>query len=297
MKSVEKVLLILNPVAGKGRSVEILGTYLPELAGDGSTVTVYFTQEQGDAPRYIASHGDEYDRVIIAGGDGSLNELVTGALSGEVKSSLGYLPTGTVCDFAASIGLPKDMAEAASIARFGKEQVFDAGRFNEENYFVYVASFGAFTDVSYDTPSELKNNLGRLAYVANALKNLTNFKAISLEMKADEIETNGEFLFGAILNTKQMAGLIRFDEADVSLNDGLFEVLLVRYPKSAGEVTTIINSLMNQDYSSPQLVFLKAKDIRISFQEEMAWTLDGEFGGSYKDVSIEVLPQAWKMTC
>lgn len=295
-RKTEKILLVLNPVAGKGRSVDLLGTYLPELAHDGVPVTIYFTQTEGDGSRFVAEHGNEYSRIIIAGGDGSLNELVTGVLQGKIEADLGYLPTGTVCDFAATLGLPRDMAAASAIARFGTTSCFDVGKFNQEQYFIYVASFGAFTDSSYDTPTELKNTIGRMAYLANALKNLSNLSEIPLKAVLNGQTIEGKFLLGAVLNSTQMGGIVRFDPEEITLDDGFFEVLLVRFPQSAGDVSAIINGLMNQDYANEPFIFTRTKKVHFSFTEETAFTLDGEFGGAYREVDIEVVNKAWKLT-
>ena len=160
----EKILLLINPKAGRGRAVDILGDYISILAADGSPVTIYFTQSAEDLTRYVMQAGDSYDRVIAAGGDGTLNELVTGYIDGGLSTELAYLPTGTTCDFASTLGIPSDISEAAETARKGESSLLDVGVIDERKYFVYVASFGAFAETSYDTPTELKNNIGRLAY-------------------------------------------------------------------------------------------------------------------------------------
>lgn len=291
-----EILLILNPIAGKGRAVEMLHEYLPVLEEHDTHVTIYYTKEAGDAISLVRTEGQGYKRIIAAGGDGTLNELVNGVISGNVQADLGYLPIGTTCDFAATLGLPKDLAAAAEIAKYGTPQELDCGLFNNKRNFIYVASFGAFTDVSYDTPVELKNNIGRMAYFVRALKNLSNLPNLALTLETAENSLEGNFLFGAVLNTTQLGGFLKLDPAVVSLDDGYFEILLVRYPKGPADVTAIINGLMNMDYSGSPFVFFKSKEAVFRFQEEVAWTLDGEYGGAAPIAAVKVLPKAWKLT-
>lgn len=292
----ERILLLLNPKAGRGKTVEVLGSYLPPLAEDGSPVTVYFTQREGDLTDYVMREGKNYDRVIAAGGDGTLNELVTGYIKGGLENNLGYLPTGTVCDFANTLGISMDLREAAAGARHGKTREYDAGLLNGEQYFAYVASFGAFTESSYDTPTELKNNLGKLAYLLNALKNLNTIRPIRIKMQCGPTIYEGNVLLGAVSNTTQMGGILRFDPEAIDMSDGKFEILLVRYPENAGDMTTLAAAVRTQDYSSEMFIFGKADKVSFTFAEDVAWTIDGEFGGNFRGCDIEILPKAWRLT-
>lgn len=292
----EKILLLLNPKAGRGESVEILGEYISAFAHDGSPVTIYFTQSEGDLIEYVKKEGQHYDRIVASGGDGTLNELVTGYLEGGLRNELGYLPTGTTCDFANTLGISMLMDEAAATARYGTSSELDVGKINDELYFVYVASFGAFTEASYDTPTELKNTIGKLAYVANALKNLNSIGPIEVRVSTDEAIYEGKFLLGAVTNSTQIGGIIKFDRDQVALDDGRFELLLVRFPENAGDVSNILNGLRSQDYSSDAFIFAKVREINFAFNEAIPFTVDGEFGGDYQKCRIKVEEKAWRLT-
>lgn len=292
----EKILLILNPKAGRGETVDLLGSYISILAGDGSPVTIYFTQCEGDLIEYVKKEGSQYDRIIAAGGDGTLNELATGYVEGGLETELGYLPTGTTCDFANTLGISPEITEAAKTARFGTGSQFDIGKFNEDKYFVYVAGFGAFTECSYDTPTELKNNIGKLAYLLNAIKNINSIRPIEVKINADGTIYEGKFLLGAVCSSLQLGGILQFEPDEVLPDDGRYELLLVRYPDNAGDVSSILNGLRNHDYSADVFIFTRVSRLRFDFPEEVAWTLDGEYGGSYTTCSIRIIEKAWRLT-
>lgn len=291
----EKILFIVNPQAGQGKAVHMLDVIIPELAFDGSPVTVRFTQRAGDMEEIVAEEGHKFDRIMISGGDGSLNELVNGVLGGKVESKLAYLPTGTTCDFAVNFDYPDTMAEIVRVGRFGTRRELDLGLVNEEKYFVYVASFGAFTDSSYGTPSELKQTMGRLAYVANAIKNMNQITKIPTKIILEDEILEENLLFSAVLNSIQMGGIVKLDPSTVRLNDGYFELIAVRYPAKVSDLSFVLNALMQQDFSHELFIYKKVKSVKFVFESDMALTLDGEFGGNHKSLDIRVLPQAWHL--
>ncbi len=291
----ESILLAVNPLAGMGKAVDLLGEYLPALAEDGNPVTVYFTQDEDHLERILASEGDRYDRIIVTGGDGSLHQLANLVMDHQIEAKLAYLPLGTTNDFAENLNYPDDIAQVAKLVRLAEPHALDLGKILPDRYFVYVASFGIFTASSYSTPTELKNRVGKLAYFATALKNLGSVEIYPAQVVLDEETHEGDFIFGAILNSCQMGGIVRMDSDSFDLADGMYEVLLVKKPSGPADVTTILNALMNTDFSSDLFIYKKVRSCSLTFDRPVPWTLDGEFGGDLEELSMEVVPHAWKL--
>lgn len=295
-EEIMKILLIINPVAGKGASIDLLDIYLPELAAEGRPVTVLITQEADEVDSLIKAYGQGYDRIMITGGDGSLNELASAVIRNDVDVDIAYLPMGTACDFAASLQFPDTILEKARLAHSAESKQLDLGKFQEEQYFIYCASFGIFTEVSYNTPTDMKNNIGKIAYFLNAIKNMGPIKEIQMQVQTDNEQIEGKFVFVAVLNTLQVGGLVKLNEDDVQFDDGYFELLMVKPPSTATDYGVIINALLTQDFSNDLFIYKKVKQCEFIFEEEIPWTLDGEFGGQYKNVSIDVLQKAWRLS-
>lgn len=291
----ESILLAVNPLAGMGKAVDLLGEYLPSLAEDGNPVTVYFTQDEDHLGRILASEGDRYDRIIVTGGDGSLHQLANLVMSLKLEAKLAYLPLGTTNDFAENLHYPDDIAQVAKLVRLAEPRALDLGKILPDRYFVYVASFGIFTASSYSTPTELKNRVGKLAYFATALKNLGSVETYHAKLQLDEENYEGDFIFGAILNSSQMGGVVKMDPDSFDLADGKYEVLLVKKPSGPADVPTILNALMNTDFSSDLFIYKKVQRCSLSFDQPVPWTLDGEFGGDLTELSMEVVPHAWNL--
>lgn len=292
----QKLLFIVNLFAGKGKIRQELGEYIDYFVKNHYDVSVYTTQCVGDATDYVTQHAQAYDGVVCSGGDGTLNEVVRGMmkLPKEQRVSIGYLPTGTTNDFANSLQLPKTVKEGAKVAIHGTLQWIDMGLFNQ-NSFLYVAAFGIFTEVSYSTPQEIKNNLGRMAYVLEGMKSLTNIKSYTMKVFADEEEIEGNFLYGQISNSTSVGGFQAMNAQTIALDDGVFEMLLIRCPNHILDLQNIIGALLLQDLSSDWLVYRKVSRVKIQSQTPVSWTLDGEFGGECECADIENVHQAIQM--
>lgn len=291
MENPRKLLFLVNPNAGKGA---IRGRMLPILeafAQEGYRATVCLSTGTGQLTRVAQEEGPDYELVVCSGGDGTLNETINGLLRLEQTPVLGYIPAGTTNDFAASLGIPKHMEEAARLAVSGRAVQVDAGRFNER-YFAYVAAFGAFTDVAYATPQEYKNQLGKLAYLLEGAQRLGSIKAYSMRLEHDGGSTEGEFLVGLVSNSSYVAGLPMGKVVDVSMSDGLMEVNLVRKPAHLGELSKTIRALLQGDLDNELLCSFKTRALQVESQEPVPWTLDGEYGGSCTRACIENLPRA-----
>lgn len=293
----EKILFIVNPVAGQGKIISLLDLIIPEMAKGGSAVTVIFTEGQGDIERIVKEESASYDRIFINGGDGSLNELANGYMFRNNKDDLklAYIPTGTTCDFAINFEYPETVQDIVKVGREGEMVSLDLGLLNKERHFVYVASFGAFTDSSYGTPTELKNSIGRLAYVLSAVKNMQHIVKIPCKIILEDQVLEEELLFAAVLNSIQMGGIVRLNPETLSLQDGFFELIAVRFPTNIADLSIILNALMNQDFSHPLFICKKVKQISFEFLEKIAFTMDGEFGGELDKIDIEVLDKAWHL--
>ncbi|WWR15671.1 YegS/Rv2252/BmrU family lipid kinase [Lachnospiraceae bacterium JLR.KK008] len=287
----KNVLLIYNPCAGKGKIRGKLVDVIEILAEGGYEVTVRPTKGPGDAAEVVREKGKRYDLVVCSGGDGTLDEVVTGVMECAENIPIGYIPAGSTNDFAASLGLPKNMVEAAHIAVDGKKFSCDVGSFNQD-IFVYVAAFGIFTEVSYETPQSYKNTLGHVAYILEGMKRLPSLRTYYLKVDCNGKEIEDEFLFGMITNSTSVGGFKKLTGKYVELNDGLFEVMLIRKPKTPLGLNQIITALLTETIDTDRIIYEKTDRITFQSEEEVAWTLDGEFGGDHTNVEIVNRPQA-----
>ncbi len=220
------------------------------------------------------------------GGDGTLNEVVSGLMTLERPPILGYLPQGSTNDFASSLHLPAKPEEAAAAMVAAAPRRLDVGRWGER-YFVYVASFGAFTRSSYTASQAAKNALGHLAYVLKGAAELANLQSYALRVEHDGGVLEGDFLYVMVSNTVSVGGLIGLPAEEVSLNDGLLEAVLVRMPQTVAEMNAAIYALARQEYSEDSgVVGLHSSRFRILCGQAVPYTLDGEFGGEYTQADI-----------
>ena len=288
-----KLLLLINPNAGKGGFKAGLGEVLMTFHRAGFSTTVAFTDKRGDAPRIAARAAGEYDRIVCVGGDGTFSETVAGLMAVKTRPEVGYVPMGTTNDCASTLGISQSAAEAAETAAFGRSIPFDVGCFNHEQYFTYVAAFGAFTEVSYQTPQDQKNALGRLAYLLDGISRLPNLTHRWARVEYDEGVLEDDYIFCGITNARSVAGLIHLkDSVGVSLSDGLFEVILVRNPENVLQVGTILTDILSNKFDSEYVTLLKSRTVRITLQEPVSWTMDGEDGGVHSQAYCENIPRA-----
>ena len=272
----KKLLLILNPCSGKKKASHALADVVNVFNRGGYDVTVYITAARGDATKVVAQRAPEFDLVVCAGGDGTFNETISGLLAGGHDTPIGYLPAGSTNDFASSLHLSKNLVEAARDIVEGTPRRLDVGRFNDR-YFSYVASFGAFTRASYATSQNVKNALGHLAYILSGIKELAYIRSRRLRFTLDDGRVlEDEYIFGAISNSTSVAGILTLSEDLVDMNDGVFELLLVRKPANLLELNDCVLALTTQDYHTPMLTFTSARSVEIEAPEDMDWTLDGE---------------------
>ena len=285
MRVERKLLFIFNPNAGKKRVGPHLLRILDLLTQSGYVVTAYPTQGPEDAMHAALEWGGQYDRVICCGGDGTLNETVRGMLQGKHTVPIGYIPAGSTNEFASSLGLPKQMEEATRIAAEGVPFRCDAGTLNG-NYFVYVAAFGAFAEVSYSTSQQAKNLLGHLAYLLEGMSRLPKLKAHHVRVEYDDQILEDEFIVGMVTNSLSVGGFKGLCGRDVRLNDGQFEALFIKQPKHVGQWSKLISAVLRQDLNSEFLRSVRASSLRFSAEEPISWTIDGEFGGTFAQADV-----------
>lgn len=271
----EKVFLVGNPCSGtlklKNNLLEIVRVF----SDAGYLVTVYPTKSRGDATQVVAELGDEYSSIICCGGDGTLNEVIAGMMQNKNHYELGYIPAGTLNEWSSGLHISRNMVTAAKDIVTGRVIPLDIGMFSNR-YFTYTASFGAFTDASYSAPQEIKNVLGQAAYFFEGIKSLGNIKPYSMSFESDGKIYSGEFLFGSVSNSMSVGGIIKLDETTVQLNDGMFEVLLVRKPENIDQLNQIITSILKRDFSSPCIEFFRTCNLTVKASCKIPWTLDGE---------------------
>jgi len=292
-KDPKRILFVYNPMAGKGTVVKNLHEIMDAFVKAKDSVTVYPTQEQGDACKLVENReAGLYDLIVCSGGDGTLREVVNGLIKSGVSTPVGYIPAGSTNDFARSLGLSDDIKEATKIITRGKPFLCDAGNFNGEN-FVYIAAFGLFTEVSYATNQQWKNIFGHVAYILEGVKCLSSIQSYEMQIEYDEGVMKGNYIYGMITNSLSVGGFKNITGKDVSFDDGKFEVILIRRPATIAELNDIIISLVRQSFDAVCMQSFKTSHLKIKSREEVNWTLDGEFGGTYTDVEIKNVQRAF----
>lgn len=289
-----KMLFVFNPNSGKAQIKNQLMKIIQVFSKAGYEVTVYPTKASQDGYQHIIDNEGKYDVIACSGGDGTLNETVAAILKykGE-KPPIGYIPSGTTNDFAASLGIPRNMVKAAINIAKGKRFSCDVGMVNCERSFNYVAAFGAFTRVSYGTPQNLKNILGHQAYVLEAVRSLSTIKPQYMRVHSDEMDVEGNFVYGMISNTDSVGGIKNITGNDVDLQDGLFEVTLIKELNNPIAVQSLAAAFISKDLSKCDWVCSwKTKSVSFESPQPVSWTLDGEFGGEHTEIEFSVKEKA-----
>ena len=287
----KKLLFIVNPRAGKTKSSAPLFEAVSIYSEAGYLVSVRQTRGRGDATELAETLGADCDLIVCHGGDGTLNETINGVMRipKEKRPMVSYLPGGSTNDFAASLNISSDPAAAARSAMRMQPRALDIGRFGRRN-FVYVASFGAFTRTTYTVSQDIKNVFGHLAYLLEGVKDLDTLCPYRMRITADGEVFDGEYLFGAVSNSTSIAGLMKLSPEMVGFNDGLFELLLVPVPRTPAAMQALLRTLISQDYrNSDGMIFRQVRHVTAETEEEISWTLDGEYepGAPQVEIGIE----------
>lgn len=289
-----KLLFLVNPNAGQRRVNKSLTDIIGIFNEGGYEVTVFLTNGPGSGTQIVQERAKDYDLVVCAGGDGTLNETVTGVLRAGAACPVGYIPCGSTNDFASTLKLSVDVVQAAKDIMMGAPVEYDVGRWGDR-YFVYIASFGAFTRVSYTTPQNLKNALGHLAYVLSGIQELPQIRNIPMALELEGQVLDGEYLFGAVSNSTSVGGVFTLDAKQVDLRDGKFEVFLVRMPRDMAELTQCAAALQNHTYDCAAITFRSVSRLRVHQDPALLWTLDGERAEGADVVEIENLHRAIRL--
>ena len=290
----KKMLFIMNPCAGQRRANKFLPQILSVFNAAGYEVTVYMTAAQGDGTRIVTQRLADFDLVVCAGGDGTLNEIISGVLSGGFDRPIGYIPCGSTNDFASSLKLSTNVVQAAKDIAEGVPVCYDVGQF-EQRYFSYVASFGAFTRASYSTPQSIKNSLGHLAYILEGIQELPQIRTTHMRVELEDEVIEDDFIFGAVSNSTSVGGILTLSSQQVDMRDGKFELLLVRVPKDALELHESIMALRSQKYDCSMITFRSAPSMTIYPDPDMPWTLDGERADGAPQIRIQNLHHAIRL--
>lgn len=280
------MLFVFNPKAGKGKIKTHLLDIVDIFSSHDYEIIIRSTQAPRDAYEKAKEYANSVDMIVCSGGDGTLDEVVTGIMEAESSVPIGYIPAGSTNDFANSLFMPKNMTKVAEMIMEEELYHCDIGRFNQKT-FAYVAAFGLFTDVSYETDQDLKNVLGHVAYVLEGVKRLFDIKSYHMKVTSDEVQAEDDFIVGMITNSRSVGGFKNLTGKNVDMNDGLFEVTLIAHPKNPLQLQEIITALVMAEDNTDLIYSFKTKKLTIESDEEVPWTLDGEFGGEHSYVDIE----------
>ena len=286
-----KLLFIMNPFAGQKKANKVLPEILMLFTEAGYEINVSMTTGPGAAARLAAERGGRADLVVCCGGDGTLNETISGLQMAGIQVPVGYIPSGTTNDFASSLKLSHNPIQAAKDIIEGEPVAYDIGKFGDR-YFSYVASFGAFTKSSYAVPQTVKNALGHTAYILGGISELSQIRNEHIRMEIDGEVVEDDFLFGAICNSTSVGGILTLPSDRVDMRDGIFEVMLIRAARNFNEITECIQAVQNQEYNCGMITFRPARKIKITVDPLMAWTLDGEKADGYQEIEVENLHHA-----
>lgn len=282
----KKCLLIINPASGQKKIKRKAVDVLEILNRAGWETHVFITLKRNDAKHIVKEYGQQAELIVCCGGDGTLNEVADAHFQSELTCPVGYIPCGTTNDFAGSMHLPLEIEAATRSIVNGREVKRDLGIFNGR-VFTYIASFGIFSEASYNAPQSIKNIIGGLAYILEGVKDIVAIKSIHMKIEADEGIIEDDFLFGAIGNTTSIGGILKLNQDKVCFNDGKMELLLIKMPKNLIELRDLLFHLRKGDYEDEHILFAQSSEFKITTEHEIPYTLDGEYAGAFKDVDIQ----------
>ena len=288
----KRLHLIVNPNAGTRQARRFLPEMISVFNRAGYLCSVYVTEKRGDAVEFARAHAWEADLVVACGGDGTLNEVITGLQLGGHRTPIGYIPCGSTNDFASGLGLSSAPLIACESIVSGTPHSLDVGLFAPDRYFSYTASFGAFTSVSWSTSQNVKNVLGHAAYILEGIRSLTDIHPIHMKITADGREFEEDFIFAAVCNSTSLGGVLKLEDSEVHMSDGLFEALLIPFPPDLLILNRILTALRTHCYDDPSLYFLRASSFVFEGAPEITWTLDGEAAEGSSRVEIKNIHNA-----
>ena len=284
----KKLLLIVNPIAGIRKAAKNLAEIIAVFNRANFDVCTYITADKGDAQKAVGVLGKDSSLIVCCGGDGTLNETITGIIENDINVPIGYIPSGSTNDFANSLKLETNVINAAKRIVNGNKTAIDIGKFGDK-YFTYIASFGAFTKTSYSTPQNVKNTLGHMAYILEGIQELSNLRKVNVSVEIDGKVIEDDFIFGAICNSTSVGGILTLNTELVNMSDGKFEVILIKQPKDLAELHDCVVSLNKQQYDCNVITLLSAENVKVKTKEKTNWSIDGEKAEDVKEVDVEIL--------
>ncbi len=290
----KRVLIILNPCAGTKQANKYFVDIIDIFCRAGYETVAATTEKRGDGTEFARSRAKDFDLIVCIGGDGTFNEVIAGVIESGEDVPIGYIPAGSTNDFANSLSLSKNVVQAARDIVGGVPRSLDIGCFNGR-YFSYVASFGAFTRASYEAPQSIKNALGHLAYILEGIKDIPSIRPEKIRLKMEQGVYGGDYPFGAVSNSTSVGGILTLSDELVDMNDGMFEVLLIKSPSNILELNQILLALTKQNYQSPMISFFNSSEVEITADPSMPWTLDGEYQEGSEAITIKNLHGAIKL--
>ncbi len=290
------MLLIVNPCSGKTRNRKTVDELISKGLTENYDITVYKTRFSGDATDITEKRAEDFDVISCAGGDGTLNEVVSGIMKLKEKKPVAYIPNGTTNDFSKAIGIPQTIHGISSLISGGETNFCDVGTFNDR-HFICTASFGYGVNASLSTSQKMKNNFGHVAYIMSALTKLTDIKPCTMKIECDGETYEGDFIFGSVTNTTSVGGVFKLRKDSVRLNDGKFEIILIPAIKSVAEVPVLLNKLRSQNYDGKSVIFIQADKITFQSEQNVEWLIDGENAGKLRHVEIYNNKQAVELVC
>lgn len=290
----KKMLFIINSVSGKLALEDTLMKVVDTFSKADYDITIHLTRGNGDIEKVLAERGDEFDLIVCCGGDGTLNLVASTVFNEGLGARIGYIPGGTTNDFAASHNIDTVTTSAAVQIAEGIDRDMDLGMLNDKP-FIYVAAFGLFSDVSYQTGRELKQSLGHAAYVLEGIKSFAKAKAYELRVEHDGEIIDGSFIYGMISNSRRIGGFEFPLLKNILYDDGEMEVTLIRKPQNAQETQKLLNSFLYQTADDEMVYMFKTSELKIISVDEVPWSIDGEYGGTTTEANIKVMPAAIRM--
>lgn len=290
----KRIFLLYNPKSGRETIKNAIADIVEIFTAGGYEVTVRPTFSGGEATTIAENLQDGYDILVCCGGDGTLNETVTGVLHRETSVNIGYIPCGSTNDFGNTIYGAVDKLQAADRIAAGEPHLTDCGML-EGRPFVYTAAFGLFTDISYETPHSAKAALGHAAYLLEAVKNLGNIKIHRVRAEINDTEViEGDFLIGMVTNAEYVGGFQNIIGKDVSLQDGVLELTMIAHPEKPSDYGKVIQAI-TEGSQNEFVIRRKVKKVRFVFDEPTSYTLDGEYGGTYETAEVSCVPGAFTL--
>lgn len=286
----KKLLFIINPKAGLKKNKHYIDDAVETFENAGYKVGIKYTKKRADGTNIAREFGSQVDLVVCMGGDGTLNEVMQGMIESNATTPLGYIPAGSTNDFANSLGLKTNPKEQAEFIITHEARPLDLGLFNGR-YFVYTASAGIFTKTSYATPQDLKNKLGHFAYILTGAKELLHIRRLKLKIELNDQIIEGKYIFAAINNATKIGGVMKLDESVVRFNDGVFELMLVEFPKGPVEFGRIVWRVLTRKFTG-EITFIQIDSAKITAEKDIDWSLDGEKEKGKEKVDFKVVHDA-----